>query len=153
MHKQRRLSNHDKIERYFEQCGREFCPNLHFLSLTHIVIDRATPKVDLPLEEEPSGSRVGIGSLPGPNTEVGVALLPEEHRYHLGTGRSHGPPPLKSSCSFTVAEVDPSLSMPSTEVTTDSYGGVGSLPGPRCEHRVAMTPQERLFPAGTFESF
>ena len=43
-------------------------------------------KVDLPLEEEPSGSRVGIGSLPGPNTEAGVALLPEERRHHLDDG-------------------------------------------------------------------
>lgn len=35
-------------------------------------------EVELPTKEVPSGSRVGVGSLPGPNTEAGVATLPEE---------------------------------------------------------------------------
>lgn len=39
-------------------------------------------KVDLPTHEQPSGAREGVGSLPGPNTERGVAILPDE--------RSHG---------------------------------------------------------------
>lgn len=37
-----------------------------------------TMKVDLPLEEQPSGARQGVGSLPGPNAECGVAILPDE---------------------------------------------------------------------------
>lgn len=36
---------------------------------------------ELPTHERPSGSRVGVGSLPGPNNEFGVAVLPEE-RIH-----------------------------------------------------------------------
>lgn len=34
--------------------------------------------VEMPTTEEPSGSSVGIGSMPGSNYEAGVATLPEE---------------------------------------------------------------------------
>ncbi|KAJ3494165.1 hypothetical protein NMY22_g20112 [Coprinellus aureogranulatus] len=59
--RQRRLSTQEKVGRYFE--GGDH---------------RAQLKVDLPSLEKPSGSRVGVGSLPGPNWEVGVAVLPDE---------------------------------------------------------------------------
>ncbi|KAJ3540909.1 hypothetical protein NMY22_g4097 [Coprinellus aureogranulatus] len=59
--RQRRLSTEEKVERYFEDGDH-----------------RAQLKVDLPSREEPSGSRVGVGSLPGPNWEAGVAVLPDE---------------------------------------------------------------------------
>ncbi|KAH6873971.1 hypothetical protein BKA70DRAFT_1481910 [Coprinopsis sp. MPI-PUGE-AT-0042] len=42
---------------------------------------RANPgghHVELPTTEEPSGSSIGIGSMPGSNFEAGVATLPEE---------------------------------------------------------------------------
>lgn len=47
-----------------------------------------------------------------------------------------------------LSEVDPSLFMPSTEDQMNSVGGVGTLPGKRSEHSVALLPEERLFPAG-----
>ncbi|TEB20458.1 hypothetical protein FA13DRAFT_1779831 [Coprinellus micaceus] len=111
-HKHSGRHNKQKIAQHFEHGDQ------------HVML-----KVDLPLEEEPSGSRVGVGSLPGPNTEAGVALLPEERRHHLDD------------------EVVPSLFMPTTEDITISYGGVGSLPGKRSEQGVALSPEERLFPA------
>lgn len=51
-------------------------------------------KVDLPTHEQPSGSREGVGSLPGPNNAFGVAILPDEkkpfmnrhHKKRLGAG-------------------------------------------------------------------
>jgi hypothetical protein len=38
----------------------------------------------LPSKEVPGGSGVGVGSLPGPNSEAGVAKLPQE-RANEGT--------------------------------------------------------------------
>lgn len=35
-------------------------------------------KRELPTKEKPSGSRVGVGSLPGRRDEAGVARLPDE---------------------------------------------------------------------------
>jgi hypothetical protein len=44
----------------------------------------------LPTQEEPSGSSVGVGSLPGDILEAGVATLPEERENGkpYGTGRT-----------------------------------------------------------------
>lgn len=40
--------------------------------------------------------------------------------------------------------------LPSTELISGSPIGVGSLPGKRSEQRVALTPEERLHPAGGY---
>lgn len=44
---------------------------------------------ELPSTEKPSGSNVGIGSMPGSNRESGVATLPEERVNGKPFGQSH----------------------------------------------------------------
>ncbi|KAG6840660.1 hypothetical protein C0991_005254 [Blastosporella zonata] len=76
----------------------------------------------LPSKEIPSGSRGGVGSLPGNYSEVSVAKTPEERRLE---------------------------NMPSHETDQELLGktnGVGPLPGGPNESRVAMLPEERIHP-------
>lgn len=106
------------------------------------------PKVDLPTTEEVSGSRVGVGSLPGRKGEEGVAILPYERLRHLDNGASSDQ---SSDGSYLrlFAEVAVEELMPTTEAHTPfAYGGVGNLPGSRREKGVAMTPEERAHPEG-----
>ncbi|KAG6825688.1 hypothetical protein H0H92_002829 [Tricholoma furcatifolium] len=76
----------------------------------------------LPSKEIPSGSRGGVGSLPGNYSEVSVAKTPEERRLE---------------------------SLPSHDTNQEilgKTGGVGPLPGGPDESRVALLPEERSHP-------
>lgn len=80
-------SRHEKIIRYFQKVDREWCLVSVIVYPVHKHFsDHVMLKVDLPSQEEPSGSYAGVGSLPGPRHEAGVALLPEERKYHLDNG-------------------------------------------------------------------
>ncbi|RDB20178.1 hypothetical protein Hypma_012931 [Hypsizygus marmoreus] len=75
---------------------------------------------EMPSTEVPSGSAVGVGSLPGTASEVSVAKLPEERRQE---------------------------GLPSHETDQERLGktgGVGPLPGGPEESKVALLPEERL---------
>ncbi|KAF8957164.1 hypothetical protein BDZ97DRAFT_118147 [Flammula alnicola] len=88
---------------------------------------RSWLKTDLPTHEQPSGSRGGVGSLPGPHNARGVAILPDE-RIHPEGPTTH---PLTDEC------------LPTHEHPSGSRIGVGSLPGPNNESGVAILPDER----------
>ncbi|KAJ3560764.1 hypothetical protein NP233_g10622 [Leucocoprinus birnbaumii] len=93
-------------------------------------IDRET---EYPSTEVPSGSRVGVGSLPGKATEPAVAALPEEKaslRFNAMTVPDSGPMSRARRAPFP----------PSDQVPR---GGVGSLPGTPDESDVARLPEER----------
>ncbi|KAG6882900.1 hypothetical protein C0993_008735 [Termitomyces sp. T159_Od127] len=82
----------------------------------------STNTSSLPSKETPSGSAIGVGSLPGTASEVSVAKLPEERRLE---------------------------GLPSHETDHEvlgKSGGVGALPGGPNESRVALLPEERLHP-------
>ncbi|KAG5648971.1 hypothetical protein DXG03_000320 [Asterophora parasitica] len=101
----------------------------------------------LPSKENPGLSRGGVGSLPGNLSEASVAKLPDER---IMEGSIPAPPP-KTAVPKRVAHLSGSHdSMPSTEVPSGSYGGVGSLPGNFSEVSVAKLPEERrqdVFPS------
>lgn len=123
------------------------------------------PRMDqMPSREHPSGSIVGVGSLPGKRSEQGVALTPEERlhpactyslRRLLSWSQTHSliphiPP--SSPDDILNSHLPPRMDqMPSREHLSGSTVGVGSLPGKRSEQGVALTPEERLHPAGTFK--
>lgn len=107
---------------------------------------------ELPTHEYPSGSSVGVGSLPGSYNEFGVARLPDE--------RGVGNPYVHSHVTvietvFTPHHGQPFKSMlkqqgrgmgselPTKEVPSGSRIGVGSLPGKNNESGVATLPEER----------
>lgn len=94
----------------------------------------------LPSKEIPGGSRVGVGSLPGNLSEVSVAKLPEE-RIMEG---SIPAPPRKPAHTAGLHLAGSHYTMPSTEVPSGSFGGIGSLPGNYSEVSVAKLPDERL---------
>lgn len=99
---------------------------------------RPLMKVDLPTHEQPSGSREGVGSLPGPNTASGVAILPDE--------RTHGHCPKSDDKSHLGHDHRPifKVDMPLHEQPSGSREGVGSLPGPNNARGVAILPDERI---------
>lgn len=98
--------------------------------------------VELPTHETPTGSRVGVGSLPGNNNEFGVARLPDE--------RAIGNPYVHSQSTVVSAASSPFKSalrkadeLPTREEPSGSGVGVGSLPGSTLEPGVATLPEER----------
>ncbi|KJA26662.1 hypothetical protein HYPSUDRAFT_213213 [Hypholoma sublateritium FD-334 SS-4] len=90
-------------------------------------------KVDLPTHEQPSGSREGVGSLPGPNTERGVAILPDERPHAHQKVSSHG-----------FKDRDKNYELPTSEIPSGSDVGIGSMPGNIWESGVATLPEERI---------
>jgi len=112
---------------------------------------------EFPSTEVPSGSRTGVGSLPGKTSEPAVAALPEEQvgRRKLFIVEQHN---FESSRKFfyrgfnamTVPDSGPMSRIhrapffPSDKV---SKGGVGSLPGTPNEIDVVRLPEERLHAA------
>ncbi|EAU87462.2 hypothetical protein CC1G_02221 [Coprinopsis cinerea okayama7 len=168
------------------------CPEERLHPAIDILMSHLPPRMDqMPSMEHPSGSQVGVGSLPGKTGEEGVAILPEErlhpaeeilaphhpsskeqsskersskpelhddlkahhlvHEHVPGTEREywaflrHGLS--RRRIYIMVDHVMSKWEMPSSEVPSGSRCGVGSLPGKRSEQRVAMLPEERLFPA------
>ncbi|KAF9462799.1 hypothetical protein BDZ94DRAFT_1260365 [Collybia nuda] len=119
----------------------------------------------LPSKEVPGGSSVGVGSLPGQNSEASVAKLPEERakegsmgstaqgiidsaKQYIPTTQGIGETAKKYVPQSVAAYLPGStpakaFSLPSTEVPSGSAGGVGSLPGTRSEVSVAKLPEER----------
>ncbi|KAF5353346.1 hypothetical protein D9756_007797 [Leucocoprinus leucothites] len=93
-------------------------------------------RAELPSKEDPSDSRVGVGSLPGKTSEPAVAALPEEKagkRFNMMTIPDSGPMSWAQRAPFPLSD---KVSVPS--------GGVGSLPGTPNEVDVARLPEERL---------
>lgn len=109
-----------------------------------------THHVDMPSTEHPSGSLggVGVGSLPGRNTEEGVAITPEERKIEHIEPHGHGHGHVHTHHRIPDHELWPGgrhIDLPSTERPSGSLGGVGvgSLPGSNTEAGVARTPEER----------
>ena len=111
-------------------------------------------KVDLPTHEQPSGAREGVGSLPGPNTERGVAILPDErsHAHHTDSGQgkyhfvhtvSYGKSQLMVSHPG-LKTAGQKYELPTTEIPSGSSVGIGSMPGSIWESGVATLPEERI---------
>ncbi len=108
-------------------------------------------KVDLPTHEQPSGAREGVGSLPGPNTERGVAILPDErsHTHHTdsGQGKYHCHSVWEESAhgvSLGLKTAGQKYELPTTEIPSGSSVGIGSMPGSIWESGVATLPEERI---------
>ncbi|KAK7682297.1 hypothetical protein QCA50_014500 [Cerrena zonata] len=110
-----------------------------------------TGSKDLPTSETPTGPHTsGVGSLPGANTEAGVAVLPDEKFAKSSTGAT-------DPSVGTHRALSGSISKPSNESEhlsrgTAAVGGVGALPGDRNESGVAQLPDERANPAFTSAS-
>jgi hypothetical protein len=121
----------------------------------------------LPYEKHPSSGHTdaqppskenaytgGVGDLPGKRSEHCVALLPEERLHPAGTS-ARCPPSLHVLThppdAILMSHLPPRMDqMPTMEHLSGSVVGVGSLPGRRHEFAVALTPEERLHPPGTF---
>ncbi|KAG5650093.1 hypothetical protein H0H81_000789 [Sphagnurus paluster] len=112
----------------------------YFADLVNIFSAVDNKDSPLPSKEIPGGSRVGVGSLPGNLSEVSVAKLPEE-RIMEG---SIPAPPRKPAHTAGLHLAGSHYTMPSTEVPSGSFGGIGSLPGNYSEVSVAKLPDERL---------
>lgn len=94
-------------------------PTINLGSLPPVAFDiKQAPEVSMPSTEtqgqQPEEHISGVGSLPGPSDEQGVAVLPEER------------------VTKTVESICP-----------EHRGGVDSLPGPNDEQDVAVLPEER----------
>ncbi|KAF9481068.1 hypothetical protein BDN70DRAFT_568874 [Pholiota conissans] len=109
-------------------------------------------KVDLPTHEEPSGSRQGVGSLPGPMNAEYVAMLPDERMHmhdveiheaelHRKAHRAKGSKREPKHKNFAT---QPSSQLPTTERPSGSNIGIGSMPGKNRESGVATLPEERI---------
>lgn len=111
------------------------------------LVDSSCPRYlpddsEFPSTEVPSGSPIGVGSLPGKTSEPAVAALPEEkagRREHFPPATTH------SSChkGFNAMTVPDSGPMSRARVS----GGVGSLPGTPGETDVVRLPEERFHSA------
>lgn len=117
-------------------------------------------KYTLPSTETPSGSTIGVGSLPGTSSEISVAKLPEERRQeglpshetdHEILGKTGGVGPLPGGPNESGVAICPEErrqeGLPSHETDHERLGktgGVGPLPGGPDESRVALCPEERL---------
>ncbi|KAF8200180.1 hypothetical protein BJ912DRAFT_1139389, partial [Pholiota molesta] len=114
--------------------------------VTHAGHDhRPTLKVDLPTHEEPTGAREGVGSLPGPNTAQGVAILPDEKEHlHDEPHPPHKKHPQKGRKHKEHKEPGPQAELPTSEPPTGSRVGIGSMPGSNRESGVATLPEERI---------
>ncbi|KXN84865.1 Glyoxylate pathway regulator [Leucoagaricus sp. SymC.cos] len=91
-----------------------------------------------PSMEEPSGSHIGVGSLPGKVSEPAVATLPEEKagkRFNVMIIPDSGPMSCTNCGAFP----------PSDKLPTSS---VGSLPGTPNELDIAHLPDERQLATG-----
>uniref|UniRef100_A0A8H7XIC9 Uncharacterized protein n=1 Tax=Psilocybe cubensis TaxID=181762 RepID=A0A8H7XIC9_PSICU len=99
-------------------------------------------RTQLPTSEEPSLSRVGVGSLPGGIKEPGVAILPEE--------RLHPDPYLRGYTALDASSLQKGIQrnrtyeLPTTEEPSGSRVGIGSMPGTIHEGGVATLPEERI---------
>lgn len=101
----------------------------------------------------------GVGNLPGPPDEPGVAILPEE-RVHSSTSQYEGPNSeiLHSETGLAILPEErhvPSHDDPPLATKNDqplSTDGVGSLPGSNEEVGVALLPEERNSLAGSLAS-
>ncbi|PPQ91105.1 hypothetical protein CVT25_013143 [Psilocybe cyanescens] len=109
-----------------------------------------TDEVDssqLPTSEQPSLSRVGVGSLPGTIKESGVAILPEERIHPDPYLRGYTAPDASTSIKGGKQENRPDkkeFELPTTEKPSGSRVGIGSMPGANSEGGVATLPEERI---------
>ncbi|KAG6837442.1 hypothetical protein H0H93_009536 [Arthromyces matolae] len=111
----------------------------------------------LPSNETPSGSAIGVGSLPGHMSESSVAKLPAEREMEAHQKQIVPPVGPKSdpfvskkanntnitSASSGAGSAPAPSELPSKEIPSISRGGVGSLPGTISEVSVAKLPEER----------
>ncbi|KAG6861507.1 hypothetical protein C0995_015622 [Termitomyces sp. Mi166 len=101
-------------EELFPQICRRISPDKNIISA-----GSTAPPSQLPSNETPGGSSIGVGSLPGNRSETSVAKLPEERRLEGMPSHESGQQVLGKS------------------------GGVGALPGGPDESAVALLPEER----------
>ncbi|KAF8990145.1 hypothetical protein BDQ17DRAFT_391960 [Cyathus striatus] len=97
----------------------------------------STSGAELPLHEVPTMSHAGCGSLPGPNTEAGVAVLPDERKFLKGL----------------IKEIGARKAMKGQEVVFDSgvgikKGGVGKAP--KSVNAPTYPPTAPLLPLETY---